>query len=165
MLIRKDAVVEAGGFNESIRVCEDWDLWVRLRSKHPFGAVLDPIATCYRTTEALSRDVDRMLSTSEQILESTLLVGLSGYNRALWRRRIRSAQLASAAITAKEVRSGQERSLLLRSIFQWPSPFLAPRRYAALARVLMGPMVYGFLTRPFRGMTGSPLLKDSSKNS
>jgi glycosyltransferase involved in cell wall biosynthesis len=165
VMIRKDAVMEVGGFNESIRVCEDWDLWVRLRSKHPFAATSEPVTVYYRTAQSLSSNFDRMLSTSEQILETTLLAGVSGWRRALWRRRIRSAQLASAAITANECKSPRERELIVRSIVQWPFPSLLPRRYKALARVLLGPQAYAVLTSLFRSASDSRVPQGSSKDS
>lgn len=34
-LIRKDVLEELGGFDESLPVCEDYDLWLRLTSKYP----------------------------------------------------------------------------------------------------------------------------------
>ncbi len=38
-LIRKQALVEVGGFDELLVAGQDWDMWVRLASKYPFVAV------------------------------------------------------------------------------------------------------------------------------
>lgn len=43
-LVRKQAVVEAGGFNEQLRAAEDWDLWLRLASQHQFAFIDEPLA-------------------------------------------------------------------------------------------------------------------------
>lgn len=38
-LIRKQALVEVGGFHESLTHAEDWDMWLRLASRYHFMAV------------------------------------------------------------------------------------------------------------------------------
>jgi glycosyltransferase involved in cell wall biosynthesis len=150
VMLRKDAVLELGAFDSSIRVCEDWDLWVRLRARYPFASVPEPLVVCYQTAGSLSKDIDYMLATSERILETTLLSGLNGLERRICRRRIRSSQLFAAAITAKETRSPRELSLLGRSLLQWPSPGFLPLRYAAAARLLLGNRMYARLQTPIR---------------
>ena len=37
VVARRDAVVEAGGFDQALRYTEDWDLWVRLARDHAFA--------------------------------------------------------------------------------------------------------------------------------
>ncbi|MBE9068951.1 glycosyltransferase [Leptolyngbya cf. ectocarpi LEGE 11479] len=38
-LIRHSALEAVGGFDESLRTCEDWDLWIRLSLHYPFVVV------------------------------------------------------------------------------------------------------------------------------
>lgn len=38
-LIRRDALEQVGGFDETLRTCEDWDLWIRLSSQYEFTVV------------------------------------------------------------------------------------------------------------------------------
>ena len=35
VIIKKDVFNDIGTFNESLRVCEDYDLWLRITSKYP----------------------------------------------------------------------------------------------------------------------------------
>lgn len=46
-MLRRQAVLDAGGFDESFRAAEDWDLWLRLAAEHPFVA-LDEALVYYR---------------------------------------------------------------------------------------------------------------------
>ncbi len=143
----RSALLEAGGFNEQLTACEDWDMWVRLRERHRFAAVPEPL-TVYRYGEtSMSNDAGRMLSNTDKILESTLLADLSGMRRRLWRRRILAIQLARAAYSARVTGPRDERKYLTRSLALWPSPFDYPKRYVALVRNLIGPRAYSVLTR------------------
>lgn len=38
-LIRREAVIEVGGFDESLQAGQDWDMWLRLAQKYDFVAV------------------------------------------------------------------------------------------------------------------------------
>ncbi len=47
ILVRRDAVVAVGGFDETLAVSEDWDLWLRIVSCFPdVGFVSEPCAYC-----------------------------------------------------------------------------------------------------------------------
>jgi glycosyltransferase involved in cell wall biosynthesis len=43
VLMRRDLFLAAGGFDESLPVCEDYDLWLRLGSRQRFGLVEEPL--------------------------------------------------------------------------------------------------------------------------
>jgi GT2 family glycosyltransferase len=45
-LARREAIDAAGGFDESFRVGEDWDLWYRLARRCDFAYTLDALACC-----------------------------------------------------------------------------------------------------------------------
>ena len=130
VMIRKVSLTEIGGFNESIRACEDWDMWVRLIPKGEFKAVVEPV-TGYRVVSgSLSSDPYRMLNTFYAILDGTLLQGLKGLERELWRRRAVSTQLYSAALIAREAnRRKDELHLMAKSLAVWPSIFWQASRY------------------------------------
>jgi glycosyltransferase involved in cell wall biosynthesis len=46
VMIRREAFLRLGGFNEHLRCSEDWELWVRLSTAGRFGQV--PLPLCYR---------------------------------------------------------------------------------------------------------------------
>src|SRR5919199_6245537 len=41
-LIRRQALIEVGGFDESLTAAEDWDMWLRLAARYHFVAVPAP---------------------------------------------------------------------------------------------------------------------------
>ena len=139
VLVRRDAALEAGGFNPRLRGCEDWDLWVRVARGGGYAAVQEPLVDYHVVPESLSTDYEGKLREIEVIIP-TLLEGLSGMERRLCLRRIRSAQLYGAAITAREVGASGSR-LVLRSLAQWP--IAEPARYLSLVQALLGDRVYG----------------------
>lgn len=132
VLVRKDVVQDAGGFDETLTGCEDWDLWFRLALKHPFTYVPEPLAVLRSYAGSMSRDPERMITNTERILEKTLLQGLDGWSRYWWRRRIRSAALYSAGISARDFSHQKERSFLWRSLRQYPWPHFLGVRWSAL---------------------------------
>ncbi len=150
VLVRRDALLAAGGFNETLIACEDWDLWVRLRARHRFTCVDEPVVAIGIEPDSLSSNVPRMRMHAERILEGTLLTGLAGLARWSWRRRIRGADLYRAGLIARDAGSPEERSLLVESLVQWPSPAFMPARWAALVQNLLGPARYAMLSKPYR---------------
>jgi len=150
VLVRRDALLEAGGFDETLIACEDWDLWVRRGVRPRFTCVSEPIAAIRIEPDSLSADGSRMLLHAERIMEGTLLLGLTGFRRWCWRRRIRGADLYRAALNARDAGLREERQLLLKSLAQWPSPLLLPARWPALVQNLLGPGRYSRLSRPYR---------------
>jgi len=47
VIMRKDLFDAAGGFDESLEVCEDYDLWLRLLCEHEFGLINEKLITKY----------------------------------------------------------------------------------------------------------------------
>ncbi len=44
VVCRKSLLVEAGGFDAELPVCEDYDLWLRVSVRHSFGYIAEPLA-------------------------------------------------------------------------------------------------------------------------
>lgn len=141
VMIRRDVLEEAGGFDEKMNACEDWDLWVRLGPGCKMVSVEEPV-TWYRVTpNSMSMNTDRMLTAVSRMLATSLLKGLSGWSRWAWRQRAWSAELSRCAITARSARDPQGAlSLLVRSLTTWPSPFFLPRRWKSLLIYLLRPL-------------------------
>jgi len=154
-MAHRQKLMELGGFNPKLRVCEDWDMWVRLRRLYPFTAVPEPV-TIYRQTQgSLSSNAERMLAGAASIRESTLLAGLSSWRKPLWRRRIDATQFMHAAEMVRESGRRLERAYLLRSLKAWPLPTLCARRYLSLARNLLGMRIYKSVARLFSSPSGT----------
>jgi glycosyltransferase involved in cell wall biosynthesis len=142
VMAHRDSVREAGGFNEKLRACEDWDLWVRMHFKGSVAAALEPLTIIRLTPNSMSSNVQRMFDNMEAIRENTLLLGLTGISRVLWTRRIRCVAEMHAALVLGGSSVRKEREHLLKSIAYWPSPRFEPKRYVALVRNLLGPGAY-----------------------
>ena len=67
-LFEKQILQEAGGFDESLRVCSDYDLWLRLSLKHFFTGLPKPTYKRRRHIGNLSA-----YSTANHILELKVL--------------------------------------------------------------------------------------------
>jgi cellulose synthase/poly-beta-1,6-N-acetylglucosamine synthase-like glycosyltransferase len=132
-MVRRSALLAEGGFDEGLRACEDWDMWIRLARKYKFAVVPEPVTAVAVWPQSLSTNNRKMLESTEAIMDKTLLCDLKGLHRGVWRRRIWSAQLFSAAITARSAQPAEELRLLAASLLQWPSPLFLPKRWAALA--------------------------------
>ncbi|HEX5431353.1 MAG TPA: glycosyltransferase [Bryobacteraceae bacterium] len=139
VLVRKEVLIRAGGFREDLRVGEDWDLWTKLASRYSFAAVNEPVLNYSVTPNSLSQDPERTVSDMERILETSLLAGLRGTSRVVWRRKIRAVQLYRAALNSRSSNRSASLWLLLRSLAQWPSPMFFPLRWRVLAAHFLGP--------------------------
>ena len=132
-LLRREAVLRSGGFREDIRACEDWEMWFRLQHLGQFEAIADPLTDYYIHPESLSANPGIMLRALDQIIDTTLLAGLHGLDRWVWRQRIRAVQLGCAGLIARENGLDSELDYMLQSLCAWPSPFWQPHRFAMFA--------------------------------
>jgi hypothetical protein len=136
--MRRDVLQAVGGFDDKLRACEDWDLWVRLGPGCKMVAVEEPV-TWYRTsTSSLSMNHEKMLASVARMLQTSLPLGLAGLNRWVWLKRAWSAELSRCAITARSLHDPRDLRLLLRSLATWPSPFFLSWRWKALPLYLFG---------------------------
>ena len=134
VMIRKDTLLQAGGFSEIQRGCEDWDLWFRLRTLRHFAIVETPDTVYRESLGGLSSNPEHMYQDFLRMLDRLLLDDFTGLSRKLWRRRILSYQQYKAAMTARHAgKPDVERRFLLQSLMTWPSPLWRPERFRATA--------------------------------
>jgi glycosyltransferase involved in cell wall biosynthesis len=133
VLLRRDAIMRIGGFHQGIRSCEDWEMWVRLQHLGEFERVTDVLTNYYVYPDSLSANPEIMLHSFNKIIDSTLLDGLHGLGRRVWRRRIIATQLCCAGLIARDNRLKTEARYMLQSLCAWPSPFWQPRRFVMFA--------------------------------
>lgn len=70
--VRRRRMVDVGGYDETIRVTTDWDLWIRMAlSGSGFGLVAEPLATYRMVPTSLSADWVALLSGRLQTLRKT----------------------------------------------------------------------------------------------
>ena len=133
VIVKRDAILQLGGFRDGISGCEDWEMWFRLQRLGQFEAVSDPLADYYVYPKSLSSNPGKMLQALDRFIETTLLADLRGFDRWMWRQRIRAAQLFSAGLIARENGLDSEARYMFQSLRTWPSPFWLPRRFAMYA--------------------------------
>ncbi|MDO8559770.1 MAG: glycosyltransferase [bacterium] len=59
-LVARECIERAGGFNERLRVCEDYDLWLRLLPRYRFDYFHLPLVRYVRHPGAMSNDLPTM---------------------------------------------------------------------------------------------------------
>ena len=138
VVIRRDVLEAVGGFDDQLRACEDWDLWVRLGPGCKMVKVDEPVTWYRSSTGSLSMNHERMLSSVARMLQTSLPLGLGGLSRWMWLKRAWSAELARCAVTARTLHDRRDRGLLLRSLATWPSPWFLSWRWKALPLYLLG---------------------------
>lgn len=70
VLARKSALLDVGGFDTSLPLVEDWDMWLRISERFPVAAVEEPVAI-YRKSHIGS---DQMCSDSTTLCKQMLRV-------------------------------------------------------------------------------------------
>jgi len=136
VLARRDALQLVKGFREDVSGVEDWDLWMRMRSTGEYVGIDSALAHYYVSSQGYSVNAERTLRALELIMEETLLDGLKGFERWAWRRRIRSMQLSSAGLIARENGFKGELRYMIQAVWQWPSPWWLPERILLLVVTL-----------------------------
>jgi glycosyltransferase involved in cell wall biosynthesis len=68
-LIRRQALIEVGGFDESLPPAEDWDMWLRLAARYHFVAVPYPHILYRQSPNSESANLLRMASACERVIE------------------------------------------------------------------------------------------------
>jgi glycosyltransferase involved in cell wall biosynthesis len=125
VILRRDAFDAVGGFDVALRVCEDWDLWLRLAkcySTARFDAVPEPLAVYRITPGSLSSNAMRMFKAKAALIECQCLHGTTGLSRYLLRRRISAFLHYDTAIALREEGSLLDLPFIFKSIALWPFP-------------------------------------------
>ncbi len=68
VMYRREPIVSAGGFDESLRACEDYDLYLRLARTFPTAQHDELVAEYVRHDANMSRDIGLMLPTVLTVL-------------------------------------------------------------------------------------------------
>jgi hypothetical protein len=108
-------------------------MWVRLERLGKFVPIEEPLTDYYVHPNSLSANPGRMLQAMDQIMDTTLLAGLRGFDRWSWKQRIRAVQLCSAGLIARDNGLKDELHYMFLSLRSWPSPFWEPKRFMMCA--------------------------------
>ncbi len=141
VIIRRDVFDAFGGFNPQLRVCEDYDLWLRISTKHEFGLIPEPLALRRLHAHRLSKScMRRNLAVKAGVLErfyrdpksATLLDGDSA------RRRLARVMLAAARSALRDRHPREADAWARRASEYGASPWRVGRMItlATLARLI-----------------------------
>jgi len=67
-LIRRQALAEVGGFEESLPPAEDWDMWLRLAARYHFVAVPAPQVLYRSSVGSMSTNVEKLEAACLQVI-------------------------------------------------------------------------------------------------
>ena len=166
-LVRRDALLAVGPFDETLHIREDWDMWIRLARRGPFVTVPRVLVGYTRSPASSSRDYRRLADEGERVLAKVARDDPTVDARRLRFCRARDL-FATASFCAVDGRVGLAWRYLVQSLAVTPAPLLgAPRRWAfvgilALQSVLPRAAfraVFGILNRlTFQLEPGHPFL-------
>lgn len=88
VLARRDALMTAGMFAESLRYVEDYDLWLRMAPEYQFHFVPDALTSYNRQESSLTKNIEAMSRAEISVLRSLLKKELTPKQRRSVRRRL-----------------------------------------------------------------------------
>ena len=115
VLMRKAAVIEAGGYDPSLRArsaqgVEDWQLYFRIATRHEFSVVPEYLTGYRKTATGMSTDVLQMLRSRDLLAEemcnrypnsmAEIKDARSYYLRYLYRHAVRTRKIMGALMIA-----------------------------------------------------------------
>ncbi len=154
-LIRKRAITNVGGFDESLEAAQDWDLWLRLAREHRFVCVPSVMVLYRQNHDSISTQFDKMERASLEVIEKNyraLPPEMQGEKRKSLAVRYR--------YFAQKVFEGQP------DLRQWRLGL----RYIALALIYDGTLIFqagGVLARLLRRRNrkrAAPLIKETMQS-
>lgn len=141
VVIRRSTFLDVGGFNASLPIIEDWELWLRLYHRGVQFAACQEALVRYRIhPESTSHNALIGLQLLNKVYLEQVYPYLPRRTRWFHYRRTRSGQEAVAALALRRADDPQYLRLMFRSLRRFP--FHMPHRYKIFAH-----MLYTRLTR------------------
>jgi glycosyltransferase involved in cell wall biosynthesis len=142
VLIRRTTYLAFGGFNPSIKLVEDWDLWLRLiHAGVQFAACQEPLLSMRIHVGNQSNNAIAALEEQKEIYRRLVLPHLPRSTRWLTHQSSQSGQEAVAASILRNVGDPRSLSMMLTSIARYP--FAKLDRYKILAHMLYTRLRFG----------------------
>lgn len=69
VMIRRDVFLNIGGFDQSLRSIQDWDLWMRIASKHPITYINEPLVRYRVHSTSTSRSTRKTLPNHLKVID------------------------------------------------------------------------------------------------
>jgi glycosyltransferase involved in cell wall biosynthesis len=139
--VRREALLDAGGFDESLRIGYDWECWIRLLHRgSAAGAVDEPLLRYRVGGPSLTSDRVAALRSRERVLALAARLDLSPDERFVLERFLRRRRRAAALVEAEQAireRRRDARTRALRAALT-PGTSLAPRAKSLAAAAAPG---------------------------
>jgi len=130
VMAKKSALIEAGLFDKSIRVGEDWDLWLRMAYKHRVGYIKEPLLHYHLHDDNAHKDTSEMLAGHRMIIEKIFYSGkFNEYKRLKTASELNFYLTAAEAYVRKRCYSQALKSLFSALLFMRPGYFWGTRRF------------------------------------
>lgn len=145
-LIRKQALIEVGGFDESLTHAEDWDMWLRLAKQYHFVVVSSPQVLYRVSPNSSSFNISKLESGCLQVINQAFIHAPT----SLHLKRYSLANLYKY-LTSKALESSVERSNgVAAARFIWQAIINDPLllRAPVLVKVLLKIALIAFLPSP-----------------
>jgi hypothetical protein len=88
VMARRERLQECGGFDESLPLAQDWDLWLRLAQRTEVAVLAEPLVCYRRHGGQRSAEVMAMRSWEGEVLRRALARGLPANVQGIARRRL-----------------------------------------------------------------------------
>jgi glycosyltransferase involved in cell wall biosynthesis len=146
VLVKRDAIMKVGGFNEKMSAAEDWEAWLKLSGICKFVGVPDRLVVIRITGHGLSANPEIVLQSMEYIVAAGT-ADLPPVSRLVTSQRMRSRRTALAALKYRDKRDyGNTLRYALKAFAYWPSPFY-DRAFKVLLLELRRRLLQLFLVR------------------
>ncbi len=125
VLFRRDACLQLGGFDTSLRYAEDWDFFLRfaaLFSTAAFACTPEILAVYRIHASSKSHRTMPVYEARKHLMNGVSLHGLTGLSRFIWRRKLNSFLHYDYSIVLREEISPRDLEFVLRSLWLWPIP-------------------------------------------
>ena len=133
VMAKKSALLEVGLFDKSMRVGEDWDLWLRLAYKHKVGYINEPLLYYYLHDNNTHKDTSQMLAGHRRIVDKIFYSGGFGEYKRLKTASELNFYLTAAEAYVRKRRYGQAlKSLFSALLYMRPRFFWGMRRFCGV---------------------------------
>jgi glycosyltransferase involved in cell wall biosynthesis len=139
-IIRRSAFQEIGGFIK-LYCIDDWNLWFRLIRRYSSSAFKEHPEglTMYRWWDNNeSKNFMPMADAVLGMLDTLLVDDLTGFKKAIWKRRIEARIYFGLAVKLREIHNERYWEFAIESLLKWPffGTMISPHRYTVFANML-----------------------------
>ena len=135
VLAARSALLAVGGFDEALRSCQDWDLWIRLAGKRPFSVVPAPLVRRHVYGDRIDTDLAAQAQGRLSLLEK-IRPQLSSVN---WRQRRRILGNHYLMLAGQHLACGARRDAARWAVRSCSQDPLVARTWYLLGKVLVRP--------------------------